>query len=209
MEIFRYQPPATTGKSAGPPRAAAASTVASRAESEAQFPGTDCDVLLVEDDPVVSEISTAVLRQAGFDVATAADGEMGWTLLQQRDWQLLITDNCMPLLSGTDLICRIRAAGVSLPVVLTSGALPWERAPEYLQPLVMLEKPYDPKQLLGAIRRVLRAGAGVGLGFPVSAAHFARPPEGTEGAGMPSRGNRGILSALAEWEGEGGLVQPS
>ena len=74
--------------------------------------GVPIRVLVVDDDESVRAVSVRVLQLAGYKVDTASDGEAGWEALRRDVFHLLITDNCMPRLSGLELIVRLRAAGM-------------------------------------------------------------------------------------------------
>jgi len=115
-------------------------------------------ILVVEDDDDVSETIGRLLRHAGYQVDSACDGEAGWDALLRYRFNLLITDNRMPRLTGVELIGRLRAAGSLLPSILASGTLPWEEAeaPHELRPIATLEKPFTGFELLAKVRAALR-----------------------------------------------------
>jgi DNA-binding response OmpR family regulator len=115
-------------------------------------------ILVVEDDADVCETIGRLLRHAGYQVDSASDGEAGWNALLKYRFNLLITDNRMPRLTGVELIGRLRAAGSTLPAILASGTLPWEEtgAPPTLRPLATLEKPFTGFELLAKVRAALR-----------------------------------------------------
>jgi DNA-binding response OmpR family regulator len=80
-------------------------------------------ILVVDDDDAYLDLVRAVLTHAGFRVNTALDGEEGWTALCAAPYDLLITDNDMPRLTGVELVMRLRQAGMTLPVIMASGSL--------------------------------------------------------------------------------------
>lgn len=122
---------------------------------------TGRQILFVDDDESVREISVLILRRAGFDVEAAADGESAWAALQGQPFRLLVTDNRMPRLTGVDLVRRLRSAGSALPVIIASGMLNWEEAdiPEELRPLALLPKPFNGPDLLAKVRAALASPA--------------------------------------------------
>jgi len=80
--------------------------------------------LLVVDDSVTTRtLEKSILEAAGYDVATAVDGEAGWHLLQEQGADLLITDIEMPRMDGFALTTLVRASSrfESLPVILISS----------------------------------------------------------------------------------------
>jgi sigma-B regulation protein RsbU (phosphoserine phosphatase) len=66
-------------------------------------------ILLVDDDPAVLNVLSALLRRQGYQVLQAADGEAAWSILQSRKVNLVISDWLMPKVTGIDLCRRIRS----------------------------------------------------------------------------------------------------
>jgi two-component system chemotaxis response regulator CheY len=80
-------------------------------------------ILIVEDDLMQRRFLQVILAQSGREAVTAADGEAAWNLIQKERIQIVITDWMMPVLSGLELIRRIRAADLphyTYLVLLTS-----------------------------------------------------------------------------------------
>jgi DNA-binding response OmpR family regulator len=85
---------------------------------------------------------------SGYHVDMAVDGQAGWRKLQAASYDLLITDNNMPNLSGVELIRKLRATGMPLPVILASGMVP--SSTEDLHLAAILQKPFTTDQLVRA-----------------------------------------------------------
>lgn len=119
-------------------------------------------VLYVEDDEAWRELSTDALLKAGFLVDVAEDGEAGWEALQAGRYDLLITDNDMPRLTGMELVRRLRSEGYTLPIVMTSGSFGIESAQRdrSLNVSATLRKPFALEELLKTIETVLHPGSG-------------------------------------------------
>jgi len=120
-------------------------------------------ILVVEDDLSMREFNTKVLINAGYQVDAAEDGAAAWDALQLNSYDLLVTDNDMPKVTGVELLKKLHAASIALPVIMATGALPQEaftRQP-WLQPAAVLLKPYNFLDLLGKVKEVLRATNGV------------------------------------------------
>ena len=116
-------------------------------------------ILVVDDEPDIRRLSTEVLIHSGYHVDAAADGATAWEALQTKAFNLLITDHNIPKVSGVELLKKLRAARVALPVIMATGTLPtWELAllPQ-LQPAAVLLKPYTVEELLGTVTKVMRA----------------------------------------------------
>jgi CheY-like chemotaxis protein len=114
-------------------------------------------ILVVDDEPCFRRLNIKMLVDAGYHVDSAEDGEVAWDTLQVNSYDLLITDNTMPKVTGLELIELVRDAGLPLPVIMATGASPdmeFIRNPR-LVPAAMLLKPYTLAEFLGVVKRVL------------------------------------------------------
>ena len=68
------------------------------------------NILLVDDDPIARAIHSMLLRSFGHEVLEAADGELAWRLVEEKNISFVVSDWIMPNLAGVDLCRRIRAA---------------------------------------------------------------------------------------------------
>jgi two-component system alkaline phosphatase synthesis response regulator PhoP len=114
-------------------------------------------ILVVEDEPMIRHLNAKMLMDAGYQVDTAEDGAVAWDRLQLRSFDLVITDNSMPKVTGLELIEKVRSAGMALPVIMATGALPEESftLSPWLQPAATVIKPYTCAEFLGAVKNVL------------------------------------------------------
>ena len=80
-------------------------------------------VLFVDDDANLGTLARIMLEQIGCEVTIAASGPAGLQLVLDRPerFDLVLTDQVMPELSGMALAARIRAVRPDLPVVLCTG----------------------------------------------------------------------------------------
>src|SRR5262245_43849440 len=78
-------------------------------------------ILAVDDDNTTRHFYKVVLDEAGYRVDCAADGDQAWVELQERSYDLLLTDHHMPGLTGLELAARARHAGADLPIVVCTG----------------------------------------------------------------------------------------
>jgi DNA-binding response OmpR family regulator len=115
-------------------------------------------ILLVDDDTAVRVFNKTVLTQAGYEVDEAADGGAGFAALQSCVYDLVITDNSMPKVTGVEMLKKLRAARLSLPVIMATGAAPTDEFARYpwLQPDITLLTPYSVTEMLNAVEVVLR-----------------------------------------------------
>lgn len=116
-------------------------------------------ILVVDDDDSLRQLNTEVLSQNGYAVDAAADGDIAWEILQANNYDLLITDQKMPRVCGVELLKKLRAARMVLPVIMATGTLPQAQFALYpwLQPAAVLLKPYTIPELLGVVHNVLFA----------------------------------------------------
>ena len=82
-------------------------------------------LLVVDDDRAVRKLLERIAIRAGFDVATAKDGQHAIELIEARQFDIVIVDLMMPRVSGYDLVQRISAMSrrptVIVATALTSG----------------------------------------------------------------------------------------
>ncbi len=118
-------------------------------------------ILVVEDQPALRSLSAQVLVRSGYEVDVAEDGMAGWEALRAESYDLLITDNQMPRLSGLELVKKLRAAHLALPVIMASGTFSTEQLNRHrsLQFAALLLKPFTTDQLLATVQEILRATA--------------------------------------------------
>jgi acetyltransferase-like isoleucine patch superfamily enzyme/CheY-like chemotaxis protein len=112
-------------------------------------------ILVAEDDHVVRRFNAIALSDSGYQVDLAEDGAAAWDAIQTNHYDLLITDNKMPRLSGIELIERLHSMNVDVPIILASGISPAELK-QSLQPVTVLQKPFAMDELLGTVKTVLR-----------------------------------------------------
>ncbi|MGB5217751.1 MAG: ATPase, T2SS/T4P/T4SS family [Smithella sp.] len=82
-------------------------------------PGT---ILLVEDDEDTQKLITRILESALYDVTIANDGIEALTCLEQKDFDLILSDVAMPNLDGFKLVEIINQKGINAPVIFLTGS---------------------------------------------------------------------------------------
>ncbi|GHI98515.1 MULTISPECIES: response regulator transcription factor [Streptomyces] len=78
-------------------------------------------LLLVEDDPDIVTMLSEVLRDEGYEVDTATDGQRGLHLGLTRQYDVLVVDRRLPALDGLDVLARLRSRAVRTPVMLLTA----------------------------------------------------------------------------------------
>jgi signal transduction histidine kinase/HD-like signal output (HDOD) protein/CheY-like chemotaxis protein len=143
------------------PAAAAENGEKAVAPAEAPVPVRD-SVLVIDDEEHIREILVESLSDAGFTVETAKDGREGLKKLARKRYTLLILDIRMPLISGLNLLTRIRKLTKRMPVIVITGLAGQEevRQAEELGAAKIVRKPFQIEKLMEDIRDVLGAGGG-------------------------------------------------
>ena len=112
-------------------------------------------ILVVDDEQDARQLTVDVLANSGCAVEAVKDGAAGWDALQAGRYDLIVTDNKMPGMSGVEMIEQLRTARMALPVVMVTGYLPtheYIRRP-WLKPDVILEKPFSNADLLSTVKK--------------------------------------------------------
>jgi DNA-binding response OmpR family regulator len=120
-------------------------------------------ILLVDDDPDIGQFNSKALLKHGYEVDVAEDGETGWTELQNNRYNLLITKNDLPKLTGVGLLKKLRSACMPLPVIMVIETVPTWESPQYswLLNANKLLMPYSFEELLGMVKRILQVTANI------------------------------------------------
>ena len=135
-----------------------------KAEESVSTPthGPPNHILVVDDDVGILQLSARILTISSYHVDTAEDGVAAWEALHASSYNPLITDHNMPKVSGVELVKKMRSARMTIPVVLSSSAIPMDelnRNPS-LQLATTLFKPFTMDALLGTVEKVLSASTG-------------------------------------------------
>ena len=137
---------ATNGAGAAAPAAAPAGTLAER-------------ILVVEDDPMVRQLSVRTLQELGYTVMEAANGGEALAMVTRDpvSLNLVVTDVAMPGMDGHELARQIAAIRPSLPVLAMSGYTDDDVVRRgLLDPSVpFLQKPFSPETLAARVRELV------------------------------------------------------
>ena len=114
-------------------------------------------VLVVEDEVEVRQLIRDVLRQAGYEVLDAHDGEHALRIAREVDIHLLLTDVIMPRMSGRELAARVAEVRPDARVLYMSGYADDKLGQHgVLDPgIALIPKPLTPETLLRRLREML------------------------------------------------------
>ena len=115
-------------------------------------------LLVVEDDPRLAETVAQGLRDSGYAVAIATDGEEGYLDALLNDYDLLVLDVMLPTMDGLDIARKLRSAHKTVPILmLTAKSSEQDKirgldvgADDYLT------KPFSFGEFLARVRALLR-----------------------------------------------------
>ncbi len=118
-------------------------------------------ILVVDDEPMVTEVVERYLVRDGFEVSTAADGDKALALAQTWVPDLIVLDLMLPGKDGLE-VCRTLRKGGPVPIIMLTAR------GEEADRIVGLEigaddymvKPFSPRELVARIKAVLRRTAG-------------------------------------------------
>ena len=104
-------------------------------------------ILVVDDEPDLRHLLRRIFERAGHEVADAGDGAVALASACASPPDLVVTDMMMPVMSGAELIMRLRAdpATAHIPILAATGDAQLAAGAD-----AVLTKPYRPKELLAA-----------------------------------------------------------
>ena len=116
-------------------------------------------IMTVDDSASVRQMVSFTLKQAGFDVVEAVDGQDGLNKIKGSGVQMVITDLNMPNLDGIGLIRGVRAQPEFkfIPIVMltTESQIEKKQEGKSAGATGWIVKPFNPDQLLAVVKKVL------------------------------------------------------
>jgi CheY-like chemotaxis protein len=115
-------------------------------------------VLVVEDESLVRMVAADALRDAGFEVLEAADGERALDLYKSAPVDVLFTDIRLPgRMSGWEVAEQCRSANPALPVIYASAVS--SAPPRPVRESTWFQKPYTAEQVVTVVQSVAAQAA--------------------------------------------------
>jgi CheY-like chemotaxis protein len=123
-------------------------------------------ILVIDDDAVVRTTLKHLLRDAGYEIATAEDGVRGMAQFRSEQPDLVITDILMPEQEGIQTIAEMRKAKPDAKIIAISGSgrigdADFLKMARSLGAMDVVSKPFDAEELLTIVENCL-AGRAVG-----------------------------------------------
>lgn len=121
------------------------------------------EVLLVDDDPLMRGLLAEWLGEAGYRVRQADNGASALQMLCSQPAGALITDMDMPGRDGAQMLAEVFRMWPGMPVIAISGGARdgkanWAATAIKLGAAKTLDKPFERKQLLSAVKEILATG---------------------------------------------------
>jgi CheY-like chemotaxis protein len=118
-------------------------------------------VLIAEDDPDTRFLLSLVLNEHGYDVVTAADGIEALALAEQHPPDLMVFDQMMPRMTGSDCVRMVRTHTrlCRVPVVMVTAAAGLVRGVKDLPFVAVVEKPVELDGFVRTVRTLCPPGA--------------------------------------------------
>jgi two-component system cell cycle sensor histidine kinase/response regulator CckA len=142
-------------------------------------------VLVAEDDDAVRTVVIRILERGGYEVKGVDNGNAACLTATNEPFDLVLMDVVMPGISCREAVEHIRNAAPDTRILLSSGYTSGEAVTRLVEQtgLEILRKPYDPDQLLRAVRAALDPAPST----PRALAYTAPTPPAPPPSGVPSK----------------------
>lgn len=112
-------------------------------------------ILVVDDEPAIVDLILVILRRCRLTADSASSGRKAQQLINRAQYDLVISDLCMPEMDGLALLQWIKESRPEIAVILMTGVLAADKKTEAEEQGAadFLPKPFAPKQILAAIER--------------------------------------------------------
>jgi CheY-like chemotaxis protein len=122
-------------------------------------------ILVIDDDALVRTTLGRLLRDAGYEIATAEDGVRGMAMFRSEQPDLVITDIIMPEQEGIETIAEMRKARPDAKIIAVSGSgrfgdADFLKMARSLGAMDIVSKPFDADELLTIVENCLAGRAG-------------------------------------------------
>ena len=117
-------------------------------------------ILAVDDSASMRQMVSFTLKNAGYDVVEAVDGEDAFDKARARDFDLVLTDQNLPRLDGLGLTRKLRETpkfkNTPILILTTESSDQMKQAGRAAGATGWLVKPFDPAKLIEVIEKVVR-----------------------------------------------------
>jgi len=122
--------------------------------------GAKASILFADDESAIRDLVKTYLGKYGYSLTTCKNGEEAWQIFKDnpQQWDLVVTDQNMPKMTGMDLIDKIRDLRSDIPIILATGYSENISAQDFVRLNIsaMLRKPTPMNKLVEYIRKTLK-----------------------------------------------------
>ena len=117
-------------------------------------------ILLIEDEKKLSDLIERALKAERYAVDAAGDGQAGWELADTYNYDLVILDLMLPVLSGSEVLRRIRRKNEQVPILVLTARDATEEKVQHFEAGAddYLTKPFAFAELIIRVKALLRRG---------------------------------------------------
>ena len=119
-------------------------------------------ILIVDDEAIVRTSCRRVLEPVGYEVTDAADAAEGLRLLEERAFDLVLTDLKMPGMDGIEFLEQVKTRWPGIQVIVVTGYQTIDTAVRAIKlgAFDYVNKPFSPEQLRAVAARALAEKSG-------------------------------------------------
>lgn len=117
------------------------------------MPANKTAILCVDDEEIPRALRKLILQKHGYEVITVSSSEEALEMLAERNFDLVLTDQIMPGMVGTELTKQVKSRMPQMPVVIISGVNQLPADVSYADRFI--SKIEGPEALLQALAEVL------------------------------------------------------
>lgn len=110
-------------------------------------------ILVVEDDPTLLALVSGILKDEGYNVVEASNGQVGLQLLAMQKPDLVLLDWNMPVMNGRNFVEQASELFPDVPIVVMTATYKIEALVQELPVAGLLSKPFDLDTLIQTVAR--------------------------------------------------------
>ncbi len=115
-------------------------------------------ILVIDDDPAVCNFITTLMNKYGYSVIAYENSKEALDKLHEKKIDVVLTDIVMPVVSGTEILGKIRDTNPEVPVILMTGYTDFDTAVDAIKKGVfdLIIKPFKPEQIIHSVEKALQ-----------------------------------------------------
>jgi len=115
-------------------------------------------ILIVDDDQYVLESVSVLLKEYGYSISTCSNAPEALDIFSKKQFDVVVTDIKMPVMTGIELLGKIRETNKDIPVIMMTAFAEIDAAVAAIKngAFDFLIKPYKPEYLLHSIEKAIK-----------------------------------------------------